>query len=261
VIRIEVQLSEGTVQPNNSVVAAAVEKRVNFEVDQAGRPRWQGPVVKVQASEVAITVIEGSDPIFTPGHSRGGNRLRLGTSDQCTSGWSVSGPHGDGIITAGHCTVDRFVQPGVTPYPLTLRAEVYGAGGDVEYLTSAAHLELAEFYADATSIRDVTSIEPTATMVGDSVCFYGRESNTRTCNHNVEAWPEALIYGGVTVGNLARASNNSGIEGDSGGGWSLAWKAYGVWSGYGSGPTNLGKSYFTPVEQAQNALNVTIKLK
>ena len=65
---------------------------------------------------------------------------------------------------------------------MTFRDQEWGSGGDVEYYTTD-HAELAEFYSDATTIKDVTSIKTTSTMVGGTVCVYGRSSNVRTCNH------------------------------------------------------------------------------
>ena len=93
-------------------------------------------------------------------------------------------------------------------------------------------------------------------MLGGSVCVYGRGSNSRNCNHTVEAVAVCIQSGGVWVCNLARTDNHTTTGGDSGGGWSLGNQAWGVHKG-GAG----GKSYFTPVTGAQTALNVTIKTK
>ena len=139
---------------------------------------------------------------------------------------------------------------------MTFRDQEWGSGGDVEYYTTD-HAELAEFYSDATTIKDVTSIKTTSTMVGGTVCVYGRSSNVRTCNHRVEA-VNVNTYDPdcpCTVGNLARTGSASTINGDSGGGWSKNYASWGVHKGVDA----AGKGYFTPVEEAENQLSVTIR--
>ena len=94
--------------------------------------------------------------------------------------------------------------------------------GDVAYFTTS-HAELAEFYSDATTIRDVTSIKATSTMMeGAHVCFYGRASNNRTCNQTIDAVNISIYPSNCScnVGNLARTNTSSVASGDSGGGWS-----------------------------------------
>lgn len=253
VIRVEFQRPEGASQPSKLDLVGALQNRVRAEQELQGR------AATVDVLDLELTVITGSGPIFTSHHSRGGNQLLDDGVDKCTSGWSVSGPNGDGIINAGHCTgLNEFEQPGVTPYSMTFRDQEWGAGGDVEYHTTV-HAELAEFYADATSIRGVVAIKPTNTMVGGNVCFYGRASNVRTCQHEVEEVGVSIFDPSCpcTIGNLARTDTSSSVDGDSGGGWSHDFTAWGV----NSGKDQFGKGYFTPVEEAQDALNVTIKLK
>ncbi|MCH7697723.1 MAG: hypothetical protein IH865_02110 [Chloroflexi bacterium] len=246
VIRIELKLPEGTAQPSKLDVLGAVQNRV--------RAQLQGRAATVDASGLELTVITGSGPIITNHHSRGGNWLRDDGVRECTSGWSVSGPNGDGIITAAHCGgLNQFEQADGLVYGTTYRDQEWGDLGDVEYHTTF-HVELAEFYATSSSIRDVNSIK-TSTMLGGSVCVYGRSSNSRNCNHTVEA-VGVCVQWVLWVCNLARTDNVSTIGGDSGGGWSWGTEAWGVHKGIAN-----GKSYFTPVTGAQAALNVTIKTK
>lgn len=165
----------------------------------------------------------------------------------------MSGPSGDGIITAAHCTgLNQFEEPGVAPYAMTFRKSVYGPSGDVEYHTTS-HNELDDFYADSINIRDVVDIRTTNTMVGSSVCVYGRASNVRTCNHIVEA--VGVVSSGI--GNQVRVSGATTIGGDSGAGWSIYNTAFGTHRGI-DGSDN---AYFIPVQAAQTALGVTIKLQ
>ena len=101
--------------------------------------------------------------------------------------------------------------PGVTPYGMTHRDEVWGDEGDAEYHTTA-HEERAEFYANATTIRDVSGKKATSDMVvGQLVCRYGRSSNLMTCNHEVNLL-NAVTYDPncpCFIRNLVRATNPS----------------------------------------------------
>ena len=252
VIQIEILLPEGTPQPSKSVIVDAAQDSVQSDQDLRGR------AAIIKSGDLALTVIRGSGPILSDHHSRGGNWLRENGSRECTSGWSVSGPDGDGIMTAGHCDgVDQFEQPDVDPYSMVLEDAELGEDGDVAYFTTT-HAELAEFYADATTIRAVTSIKTTSTMVsGGSVCFYGRASNARTCNQTVVAVNVSIYTSSCScnVGNLARTDTHSTIDGDSGGGWSFNHAAWGVHKGSDFSV----HGYFTTVEEAQTVLNVTIK--
>lgn len=248
VIRVELLLPQGATQPTEASIVQAVQGRVAAAQSLTGRAG------QVNDSDLKLTVLEGSGPFVIDHHSRGGNWLRYNSRRRCTSGWSVSGSDGDGILTAAHCNVNKFEQPGVTPYSMDHIDQEWGAKGDVEYLTTS-HEELAEFYSDATKIRDVTGTKSTSSMPGGSVCFYGRSSDDRTCSIEVEAINVTVVAGGVTVSSLARTDDTPSISGDSGGGWSRNFTAWGINKGH----DNQGKGYFTPVEVAEDALDVTIK--
>lgn len=247
VIQIEIQLPQDAKQPGEIDIVTAVQNRIQGA-------ELQGRATIVDINDLNLAIVEGSGSIVTLQHTRGGNWLRDDGVRECTSGWSVSGPNGDGIITAGHCNgLNQFEEVGGLVYGMTYKSGVFGLSGDVEYHTTT-HVEYDDFYSDATTIRDVSGIKTTNTMVGGSVCVYGRASNVRTCNHTVEAINVTVNAGGTTVGKLVRASNVSTIGGDSGGGWSWDYTAWGVHHGIGG-----GKSYFMPVQEAQTALGVTVK--
>ncbi len=253
VIRIELQLSEGASQPSKEDIAGAMQARLQAGEGEAGQ--LQGRAATIDMADLDLAILTGEGPLVTPDHSRGGNWLLDDGVRECTSGWSVSGPNGDGIITAGHCNgLNQFEEPGVTPYGMTYQFEVNGTGGDVEYHTTT-HPEDDDFYSDATTIRDVTGTKSTSTMVGGSICVYGRSSNVRTCNHIVEATGVTATGGGVTVTKLVRTDSTSTTGGDSGGGWSVGGTAWGIHMGQDS----AGKGYFTPAQQAESVLGVTIK--
>jgi hypothetical protein len=248
VLRTELKLPEGVAPLNKLDLVNALRNRVQGS-------RLQGRAAMVDARDINLTILTGSGPIITLQHSRGGNWLRDDGVRECTSGWSVFGPNGDGIITAGHCTgLNQFEEPGVTPYGMSFQSEHRGSGGDLEYHTTI-HDEYDDFYATASDIRDVTHIRATNTMVGNSVCVYGRSSNSRSCLHVVEAVGVTIVDpNGISLGSQARTDNATSVAGDSGGGWSLNTTAWGVLTGIGG-----GKSYFTTIVEAENALGVTVK--
>lgn len=210
----------------------------------------------LSSNDIALQVTINTGEIYDFEHSRGGNWLRDDGFRECTSGWSVSGPNGGGIITAGHCTgLNQFEESPNSIYSMTWRSQER-KNGDVEYHTTS-HVELAEFYYKPNNgKRDVNSIKWTLFMFpGSSVCEYGRSSNTRTCNHDVIATGvTATFSNGRTVNQLVKVSGDNSINGDSGGPWYWGTEAWGVHSG-----SNGSISLFTPVQTAQAELNVTIK--
>ncbi|MCF6289099.1 MAG: S1 family peptidase [Proteobacteria bacterium] len=209
----------------------------------------------LSVDEIDLTVTEGLGEIYKLETARGGEWLTRGGLQSCTSGWAVSGPNGNGIITAAHCSgLDGLDHHFTTADPdMTWRSQERGSG-DVEYHTTT-HTESAEYWASENALRDVTGIRWTIFMLtGQSVCEYGRSSNTRTCNHNVISNNvTATFTDGVTVSNLVRVTGDNSINGDSGGPWSWGTTAWGVHSG-----SNGSTSLFTPVQRAQSELNVTI---
>ena len=250
-VQIEFLIPDGTTQPSKSAIIPVLRQQLKTETQLQGRSAF------MEAGDIDLTVLTGSGPLFELTHSRGGNWLRDDGRRECTSGWSVDGPNGTGIITAGHCTgLNEFEQPGVNPYSMTWRSQVINTLGDVEYHTTS-HVELPEFYATATQIRDVDGIRATDTMVGHSICFYGRKSNDRMCNIEIVAVDyEITTVEGYTLGNMALTEPGTSIvKGDSGGGWSMGYTAWGVQSSVNT----QGRALFTPVEEAQDALYVTIR--
>jgi len=256
-IRVELQLPAASSQPT----AAELAKVVQVFQDSGLPGKLSLPdtltdrASEFRASDLDVVLFGGSGPLVETAHTRGGNWLRDDGVRECTSGWSVSGAGGPGITTAGHCAgLNQFEEPGVAPYGMTFKDQSWLEGGDVEWHTTT-HAEFDDFYADAVNIRDVEDVRATNTMVGNTVCMYGRMSNVRTCNHTVEAvFVNVLADGNVPVGELARTTNNSAVRGDSGGGWSFNFTAWGVTHGFDAN----GKSYFTTAREAESQLAVAI---
>jgi len=212
-------------------------------------------ISSLSIEDIDYQVIIGAGDIYDFDYARGGEWLTDDGFQECTSGWAVSGPNGNGIITAAHCTgLNGLDHHYTTSDPsITFRSQERG-NGDVEYHTTS-HTEVAEYYAREDEVRDVTGIKWTFLMLpGQSVCEYGRSDNVRSCDHDVIATGVTTTFtDGVTVSNLVRVSGDDSIGGDSGGPWSWGTVAWGVHSG-----SNGSTSVFTPVQRAQSELNVTI---
>lgn len=209
-------------------------------------------------AEIDYVITEGGGDIIELQHSRGGNWLRDDGERECTSGWSVSGPKGDGIITTGHCKgLNQFEESPSIIYNMTFKDQNYGLGGDVEYHTTV-HKEPAEYWASSSSLRSVEGIKKNQNMLkGLTVCRYGRSSNFRTCNHKIKAKSVWIVTSsGTLLTKMVKVTGVSAISGDSGGPWSFGTTAWGVHSAIGN-----KNSYFTPVQQAEKKLGITIKTK
>jgi len=245
-IQVEIKVPKKSARPDRSRILSAVQSELKG-TDLSDQIR------SITGKELRIKTLEGEGEIMEFDHVRGGNWIQDDGVRECTSGWSVSGPNGDGFITAAHCSgINGFEEAGGLVFSTTWRDQEFGSG-DVEYHTSS-HIALDDFYATASSIRDVSGIRSWWTMFGASVCEYGRSSNTRTCNHTVDGLLVTVNYSIGTVNNLIRVTGDNSIGGDSGGGWSFNYTAWGVHSG-----SNGSQSFFTPADLAESALGVTIK--
>ncbi len=180
----------------------------------------------------------------------------------CTSGWSVQNISSGvtGVTTAGHCDgVNQIVEPGVGTHALTHQAEHRGQWGDVEWKTST-HVEPDDFFATATEVRDVEALEPRASItVGESVCVYGRSSNSRDCSDTVFRTSISCTNSGVFNDRLvAMNAKRTTIGGDSGGGWSFNFTAFGSHKG-GCGVDGVTRNAFSVADLYDEALGVRVR--
>ncbi len=217
----------------------------------------------IRKGHIDFNIYEDSEPIYTPDASRGGSRLLADNREWCTNGWSVIVPgFGLAALTAGHCmdNIGRDVDEiqdhknGIE-YPMNAGNFIFNLDGDIGFNTTPTTQEKYEFHARANEIRYTSGREAIADMVGESVCVYGRTSNSRSCNHEVLNTGVVITYSnGTQVGNLVRVTNNSNTTGgDSGGGWSWGNQAWGVHSGSSS-----TRAYFTPIERAEEVFDLEL---
>ncbi len=204
------------------------------------------------AVEITINTVD----IVEDEHVYGG--VRIDTPGGCTTGWTVvDGGGTTGVTTAGHCSHPKsnIVAPGEgNP---TFVDEHRGSFGDVEWYTTN-HFEPAEFYATATARRATLTIEAIASISqGESICQYGRSSNDRDCSLDVDRINQVCTNGGVTNRRLVLMDGDTGIPGDSGGGWSFSNRAYGGHKGNCADVP--GQEVFSAAAHFPVALGVTVR--
>jgi streptogrisin C len=202
-----------------------------------------------------LTVIMEEDPVVEAQGAFGGMRLQDDGVFLCTSGWTVrkiaNGVRG--VTGAGHCPagVNQINHPGHGVHAAFFQQEHVGQWGDIEWYTTN-EFEADDFYADEfNNIRDVAGIEPRANIaVGETVCVYGRASNHRDCSLEVEN-PD--VFCGFPQQKLVQMNGTVTIGGDSGGGWSFNFTAYGGHFGL-----CFGKSSFSVADLFDEALGVAV---
>lgn len=231
-----------TRQPGRSADAATIRSRLPQSVRE----------------DTTVTVSDA--PVVADEHAFGGMLVRDDGVDECTSGWAVENGAGTtGVTTAGHCDgINQIVEPGVGTWGLTHQSEHRGVWGDVEWKTSS-HVEPAQFFASATDLRDVTAVEARANIsVGETVCQYGRFSNSRNCSLEVQDVSQACTNSGVFNDRLVLMNGDVGIPGDSGGGWSFGNRAYG--SHKGNCADVPGREVFSVADLYDEALGVSVRI-
>ncbi len=199
------------------------------------------------------------DDVATDDTAFGGMWVRDDGVNECTSGWSVTDGATTGVTTAGHCTgINQIDHPGLSVHTLTHVAEHRGVWGDIEWKTSTV-VELDDFYATATSIRDVAAVEPRANItVGEAICVYGRSSNSRDCTDTVFRTSISCTNSGVFNDRLvAMNAKRTTIGGDSGGGWSFNFTAYGSHKG-GCLVSGAVRNAFSVADLYDEALGVSV---
>ncbi|MEM8534712.1 MAG: hypothetical protein AAGF95_27970 [Chloroflexota bacterium] len=264
-LEIRLLLSEDTSAPVVEDLAVAIQQQVNKDRRVAGQDALQDTAATVDTNDLNLLVERGSGPMIVLESAYGRAGEVVEGAERCTSGWSVSGSKGDGILTAGHCDlVSEYWFPGGTPLDIEYVSSVFGSRGDVAYFETLQFPSEAKFY-NGYQIRDVTQLQRTKDMRNEEVCFYGRSSNDQRCGYMVEDVGAFAIIEDAngnerTIGNLARVLNPHGITrgGDSGGPWFTYTTAWGTHVGT---TENDVFSYFMPVEEAQRELNVTIKTR
>jgi hypothetical protein len=240
-------------------VAAAVRADGWVEATVSGGPAPVPELPPGLAARTTVTLATG--PVVQP-EIVGGTWLEDGNVFECTGGFTVSeiGTGVTGLATAGHCTgIDEWDSPvaGVADEALTFRGEHLGVFGDVQWHTSA-DVEPDDFYATATSIRDVAAVESWFGLVfGSWWCVYGRSSNSRSCDDVYSTFAVTFALGNLVSSLIAMRHDNT-VGGDSGGTWSWGNTAAGVHQGDIWLPFR-SRNVFSVADLLPLALGVTVR--
>lgn len=186
---------------------------------------------------------------YLPTHTYGGAKLRIGTTTECTSGFTMRHPGTGvvGVLTSGHCPNSlNYLQPGTTTnYALTLRGERADDHKDAQWMTGS-HVVYPQFW-DGDSLRNQQKNVARLDMPGDYVCHYGGRTGyscgtVQTIHFDPgdlcgfdENDPCAATWVQVQGPNLAC------FGGDSGGPWFNANLMYGLQTHGSSGGTQPGQ--------------------
>jgi hypothetical protein len=242
-------------------ILAAIARQGHQDADEALKvPELADPAAgEFAPTDIDVVSVESNETPFvqTAADAYGGTWLRDDGVRECTGGFTVleDGTNQTGLMSAGHCAgINQYEPPGEAVVAMTFMDQSWLEGGDVEWY-KPANFERDDFYRDADNRTDVIGLRTTNTMVNNTVCFYGRQSNNRTCNHTVLAvFVNVLADNQVPVGDLAQTTNNDTVPGDSGGPWFVGGAAWGITHGF----DDDDRSYFTTAQQANAQLGVHI---
>lgn len=229
---------------------------------EPGLPRSVADIVALLPADVrsSVRLTVHDRPNVHDEQAFGGMWVRDDGVNECTSGWSVRNINTGafGVSTAGHCTgINQINHPGHGVHALNFRNEHRGQWGDVEWHTSA-QAEPDDFFANATTIRDVAAVEARANIsVGESVCQYGRSSNDRDCSLEVQDVSQACTNSGVFNNRLVLMNGDTGIGGDSGGGWSFGSTAFGGHKG-NCNPDHPNREVWSVADLFDEAIGVRV---
>ncbi len=263
-IDVEIHTPDKTTVPSQSDILQSIQKRAN-------RSQLMENGLLLSPDDIHIEIKKSNGSVFVPTFHRGGmGAFRVNNPHlQCTTGWSVSGPVGDGLVTAGHCDYDRG---GLKLYTVNhfrmFRMDYWFAPWtqDAAYYTNPGQPSVPYFYADFNDIRPVRRVKPVNTMVGRQVCRYGRKSNFRSCSHTVTStsaimsfrslgFPSFPVYP-FFLAPMVATTNDTSDFGDSGGGWSWGETAWGVHSGRSE---SGAVGYFSDLERIESYFGLTVK--
>ncbi len=267
-IDVEIHTPDKATIPVQSEIHQSILKRAYSSQLMEKRPI-------LSPDDIHIEIKASKDSVFVPTFHRGGmGAFRFNNPHlQCTTGWSVSGPVGDGLVTAGHCDHDRG---GLKLYNVNhfrmFRQDYWYAPWtkDAAYYTNPGQPSVPYFYADFNDIRPVRRVKPTNTMVGRPVCRYGRGSNFRSCNHTVLTTNSSIYFGSYpfVLSSMVTVIGDVSICGDSGGGWSWGETAWGVHGGRTNPggtatlcdtPVHGFRGWFTDLQSIESYFDVTVK--
>lgn len=178
-----------------------------------------------ELADIEIIEVDKSVLVVDETTMRGGQYMWTGVSP-CTSGWTFGWAGYEGYMTAGHCMLggEQLWDPagswdfGWWTWSYT-PMDVGIVLGDPPNISN-------QWYASDTQLRTQGSVGIAG--VNDTLCVYGRTSNTRFCSRTVSNVNECNSLGTCWLTRVTVDSGRSICPGDSGGGFSWGWTLYGV---------------------------------
>ena len=179
-----------------------------------------------------------------------GGRAATGSTQGCTTGFSVTNGVISGFLTAGHC--DNTLT--VSGYSFSLKEQVYQNstqfGHDMQWMSNSSHTFPNEIYRGSSTREVITNVYDPINMPLDwSLCAFGVTTNALKCGKLKSKYTKTTDNNGI-VGYFFRAATDDGSyfvqEGDSGGPVFGANTAYGIIKGKG-GTTYPRDMYFMSI--------------
>lgn len=271
------ELEARKVRVHDALVAMGFDQ-VSTSINIAGRgviPAgiWSAGGVRSDASTIlaalpsplrsSVDLTVNSEPIAGEDAAFGGMRTKAtSTGFLCTSGWTVRSDVtlAFGVTDAGHCgSMNRIVDPATgVAHAMTFKAEHLGGYGDVEWFTTG-QVEEGLFYAGPSTIRPVLYLEARAGIsVDETVCLYGRSSNFRNCDSDVQDVSQRCTNAGITYDRMILMDADIGSGGDSGGPWFYDNRAFGAHHGPCGGVP--GRDSFSVADLFDEALSIRVQI-
>ncbi|MGH8878599.1 MAG: S1 family peptidase, partial [Stackebrandtia sp.] len=175
----------------------------------------------------------------------GGTEYGIDNQSLCSVGFSVTGPQGDGFLTAGHC--------GSTGASVTSGTGQGGSFIDSVFPGSDyAYVDASDGWTVSPNVEgsDQTVADSTEAEIGAEVCRSGRTTGWQ-CG-TIQEKDVSVDYPQGTVNGMT-GTDACAEPGDSGGSFISGASAQGMTSGGSGDCSSGGQTFFFPVEDALSA--------
>lgn len=196
-------------------------------------------------SDVEIEMV--SRRVDEPQAAYGGMYGTKDGNNWCLFAWSVRSQASGitGLVTASvaHCGVMTGVRvPGIGIYGASVQyPDHWGYWGEYAWYTTTT-TEPAKFYADSSEVRVVQSVEHWAELsVNEWVCIFSRVRDQRPCGQ-----VKSPSIACSDMDHVVQMKSNMTVNGDSGGGWSYNYRAFGIHHGLCDSLSAYSLAYYLP---------------
>lgn len=249
-IKLEINL-DGSLKkaPSLDQVADQLQAKLNTISSKFGRNLG---TVSAEDFELELVDYVAEDD----GEYIGGLRISNASGGFCTAGFTIIKPGGTkGIVTAGHCGTVTRIESWSGNLSLQLKNDYYNNTNkrDIEWHTVNGHTAWKYFQSSSCCMTPNNGYQTTSGMTGQSICRYGKASNSQSCGHTVTKTGVSVTTSGITVNKVALTNTTTSTSGDSGGPWFKGGEAFGINKGrYGT------QGMFTQIEAALSIIGADI---